>query len=124
MAIQKPYADYDWYKTNYFGSAIPEEAFPSFAMKAAYLVDGLTAGNLQPLDAAPDCVKDAVCAAAEKLYQFEQSPAKEIKSENNDGYSVTYADTSEEKARDDAKTEIRVYLSTSGLLFRGCRKRC
>ena len=84
MAIQKPYADYDWYKTNYFGSVIPEEAFPSFAMKASYLVDGLTAGNLQSLDTAPDCVKDAICAAAEKLYQFEQSPAKEIKSENKD----------------------------------------
>ena len=123
MAIQKPYADYDWYKTNYFGSVIPEEAFPSFAMKASYLVDGLTAGNLQSLDTAPDCVKDAICAAAEKLYQFDQSPTKEIKSENNDGYSVTYADTNEEKARDDAKAEIRVYLSTSGLLFRGCRKR-
>lgn len=123
MAIQKPYADYDWYKVNYFGAVIPEEAFPSFAMKASYLVDGLTAGNLQSLDVTPDCVKDAVCAAAEKLYHFEQSPAKEIKSENNDGYSVTYADANEEKARDDAKTKIRVYLSTSGLLFRGCRKR-
>lgn len=123
MAIQKPYADFDWYKSDYFGTVVPEEAFPSFAMKASYLVDGLTAGNLQPLDTAPDCVKDAVCAAVEKLYRFEQSPAREIKSENNDGYSVTYADTSEEKALDDAKTEIRLYLSTSGLLFRGCRKR-
>ena len=66
MAIQKPYADYDWYKVNYFGAVIPEEAFPSFAMKASYLVDGLTAGNLQSLDVTPDCVKDAVCAAAEK----------------------------------------------------------
>lgn len=123
MAIQKPYADYDWYKSNYFGAVIPEGAFPSFAMKASYLVDGLTAGNLPLLDAVPDCVKDAVCAAAEKLYQFEQNPAKEIKSENNDGFIITYADTSEGKARDDAKAEIRVYLSTSGLLFRGCRKR-
>lgn len=123
MAIQKPYADYIWYKSSYFGAVIPEEVFPSFAMKASYLVDNLTAGNLQSFDAAPDCVKDAVCAAAEKLYQFEKNPAKEIKSENNDGYSVTYADANEEKAFDDAKTEIRVYLSTSGLLFRGCRKR-
>lgn len=123
MAIQKPYADYNWYKSEYFGVTVPEEAFPSFAMKASYLVDGLTAGNLQNLEAAPDCVKDAVCAAVDKLYQFEQSPAKEIKSENNDGYSVTYTDTSEGKALDDAKMEIRMYLSTSGLLFRGCRKR-
>lgn len=123
MAIQKPYADYDWYKSNYFGAIVPEEAFPFFAVKASYLIDSLTAGNLRPLYESPDCVKDAVCAATEKLYQFQQSPAREIKSENNDGYSVTYADASEEKALDDAKTEIRVYLSTSGLLFRGCRKR-
>jgi len=123
MAIQKPYADYDWYKSEYFGVTVPEKAFPLFAVRASYLVDSLTAGNLCAIDVAPDCIKDAVCAAVEKLYQFEQNPAKEIKSENNDGYSVTYADTSEEKALDDAKTEIRMYLSTSGLLFRGCRKR-
>lgn len=124
MALEKPYADYTWYTTEYFGTVITEKAFPALAIKASYLVDSLTAGNLLQLDAVPDCVKDAVCAAAEKLYQFQQSPAKEIKSESNDGYSVSYADASEEKALDDARREIRVYLSTSGLLFRGCKRRC
>lgn len=123
MAAQKPYADYAWYRDEYFGTAIPEAAFPAFSMKASYLVDGMTAGNLDAVDAVPGCVKDAVCAAAEKLYQFQQSPARGIRSESNDGYSVSYADASEEKAKDDARADIRVYLGTSGLLFRGCRKR-
>lgn len=124
MAIQKPYADYSWYVYEYFGSAVTEAAFSSLAMKASYLIDNMTAGNLLTLTEAPSCVKDAVCAAVDKLWQYEQSPGREIKSESNDGYSVSYADATEAGILDDAKREIRIYLSTSGLLFRGCRKRC
>lgn len=124
MAIQKPYADYAWYAYEYFGEKVTEEAFPSLAMKASYLVDSMTAGNLLALSEAPSCVKDAVCAAAEKIWQYEQSPGREIKSESNDGYSISYADATEAKALDEAKMQIRVYLSTSGLLFRGCRRKC
>ena len=40
-----------------------------------------------------DMVKDAVCAAAEVYYKYnaqQQSGTPLVKSENNDGYSVTY----------------------------------
>ena len=125
-AVTSPYVDFDYYSSadGYMGDEIQDEqTFKRMVKRVTPILDEITFNRVKKLEVIPDCVKDAICAAAEKLYQFEQSPAKEIKSENNDGYSVTYADTNEEKARDDAKAEIRVYLSTSGLLFRGCRKR-
>ncbi len=126
MAVDKPYADYAWYTDDYKGSAVPEASFPTLAIKASYLIDSVTAGNLARLDTLPDCVKDAVCAASEIFYEYEQSKdstGRGITSESNDGYSISYADTSEEEVLKNARRQIRIYLSASGLLFRGCKRR-
>lgn len=69
------YADYDFYKTSYFGNAVPEPDFMRCAERASDFIDQLTFDRLT--DGLPDNVqhqkriKKAVCAAAEILYQVE-----------------------------------------------------
>ena len=73
-----------------------------------------------------DTVKDAVCAAAEVYYQYEtnRKTAGTIKSENTDGYSVTYVTeqtdgkTAEELLKKKAYDAVYPYLLTTGWLSR------
>lgn len=123
MAHGSNYADYEWYSTEYGGAAIPATAFPSYASRASAIVDQITFGRVAKLakdGALLDCVRDAVCAAAESLYEYKQAASREIKSESNDGYSVTYADAgTEQQAMSKAAMLIKTYLSNTGLLYRG-----
>lgn len=69
-------------------------------------------------DVAKDCeeeLRDAVCAIAEKL--FEMNRQGNIKNENIDGYSVTYAET--EKAGRELLKVATLYLGKSGMLYAG-----
>lgn len=69
------YADYDFYTTSYFGSAVPEADFPRLAERAGDFVDLMTSDRL--VDGLPTNersqkrIKKAVCSLAEILYQIE-----------------------------------------------------
>ena len=80
-------------------------------------------------------VKDAVCAAADVYYAAEQEREQRaegkaglVQSENNDGYSVSYAveqtdgQTAEEVVRRKAYNAVSMYLLPTGWLRRkvGC----
>lgn len=128
------YADYGYYvdgQAGYGGSKIPEEQWTTFAKKADALIDQLTSGRCKKLSPCPDFVKDAECSAAEILYNgflIEQSVNEQtghgsVRSESNDGYSISFGDVSSlQKTMDSAKSnainEIRTYLANSGLLLR------
>lgn len=60
-------------------------------------------------------LRDAVCAIAEKLFEINRQG--NIKSENIDGYSVTYAET--EKAGTELLETANLYLGKSGMLYAG-----
>lgn len=70
------YADYDFYKNEYFGEAIPEESFQKFSEKASDRIDSLTYDRL--IDGLPENkraqtkVKKATCAVAEALYWIDK----------------------------------------------------
>lgn len=69
------YADYEFYTTSYFGSAVPETDFPRLAERANDFVDTMTFGRL--VDGLPKDersqkrIKKVVCSLAELMYQIE-----------------------------------------------------
>lgn len=69
------YADYDFYKTSYFGSVVPETDFPRLAERASDFVGTMTFDRL--VDGLPTNersqkrIKKAVCSLAELMYQIE-----------------------------------------------------
>jgi hypothetical protein len=69
------YADYDFYKTSYFGSVVPETDFSRLAERASDFVDTMTFDRLVdglPTDTrAQKRIKKAVCSLAELMYQIE-----------------------------------------------------
>lgn len=121
--------DYGYYRDAFGGAAVSEEDFLRLARKAGAYIQYLTGGRTEgcPMDA----VRDAVCAvcdvyAAEEARMKAQGDAREIASENNDGYSVSYVTegqagwTHEETLREKAYQAAYPYLAFTGLLYRGC----
>ena len=117
------YADYNFYINDYGGSLITEAAFPNVILRASAYLDRVTLGRIE--DESNE-VKYAACEMAEQQYQSDQKgTAAEIKSENNDGYSVTFvtegkdgqtaAEVLERKMFQTAKK----WLGNTGLLYLG-----
>ena len=69
------YADYEFYTTSYFGSAVPETDFPRLAERASDFVDTMTFDRL--VDGLPTNersqkrIKKAVCSLAELMHRIE-----------------------------------------------------
>lgn len=84
------YADYEFYTTSYFGSAVPETDFPRLAERASDFVDAMTFDKL--VDGLPTNersqkrIKKAVCSLAELMYQIELAEKNAI---NQASASVT-----------------------------------
>lgn len=131
--MDMPYADFAYYTGTYYGTSIPEEKFPYHARQASMLINALTFGRTAAVAASllPDAVKDATCRAAELYAEYEARKSNAaaatrnglVKSETNDGYSVSYADydASAEKAEaeDTIGRELAIYLASTGLMYRG-----
>ena len=122
------YVDYGYYADQY-GGGITEKEFPSAERKAEAYIRKLTyiRGNIFATENV--AVKDAVCAVAD-VYAFceKKKDTGTVKSENNDGYSVSYAaeqadgQTVEELIRKKAYEAASTYLLPTGWLSRkvGC----
>lgn len=131
--MEMPYADFTYYSGTYFGTAIPQDKFPYYARQASMLINALTFGRTEAVAASllPDAVKDATCKAAELYAEYEARKSNAaaatrnglVKSENNDGYSVSYADydasAEKEEAEDAIGRELAIYLASTGLMYRG-----
>lgn len=119
------YADYSYYTDSWAGSLIPAQEFNSYARKAERLINYIVSGGVKEVT---EPVKNAVCAAAEAAYELRQSVAnipQGIKSENTDGYSVTYKDYNPDELTDRERramfNAIRQELYNTGLLYQGVR---
>lgn len=117
------YADYTYYSDSFGGLLIPSSEFCVFAAKAERLVRFVTQHRITEVT---DEVKNAVCAAAEAAYEIRSSVAnipQGIKSENTDGYSVTYKDYNTDELAEREKRAmykaIKQELSGTGLLYQG-----
>lgn len=122
---------YSYYTDEYKGRAIAADDFPRYAGEAEMLVNTCTYGRIHHYQLREDdlqAVKQAVCAVAEIIYGDSQNKlrtgGKSVKSENTDGYSVTYVDlpagmTEEQALHQKCYTKIRLYLQDTTLLYPG-----
>lgn len=133
------YVSYEFYSQT-FGTTIPEADFPKAEAKAEAVIGYLTYINGDIFAKEDNRVKLAVCAAAEVVHYYNTqasangNQAAGVKSESNDGYSVTYitegqdGQTAEELLRKKIYEAVRVYLLPTGWLSRvlkgGCRHAC
>lgn len=117
-AVKSPYVDYEYYVKAFLGTAIPESSFPALEKKAEAFLNRITFGRVKRLPEIPNEVKDAICAMAE--YNFrEDKKTPGVRSENIDGYSVSYGDSTETSRNAELYSVAKNYLSDTGLLHRG-----
>ena len=122
------YVDYTYYQKEY-GGKLDQVTFEQRERQAEAYIRYLTVRQELPdLDA----VRDAVCSVADAyaaVYSSSGQSAGAVKSENNDGYSVTYVtdrkdgETLEAYAARKAYEAARIYLLPTGLLNRSARMR-
>ena len=143
------YADYAYYQDSYFGDKLTENEFMKYSKWAAAVIDEMTFGRLKRFETIPDCVKDALCEATEKYGMMKKlgdalersslatmdaaSRRGYMKSESNDGYSISYSEGTDMPAKaasavsgateadvvGSIQRDIRTYLANTGLLYRG-----
>ena len=120
------YVSYDYYSQT-FGGQLSEDDFKRAEAKTGAIISYLTYLNGDIFAAENDRVKLAVCAAAETVhYQTDAAGtlAAGVRSETNDGYSVTYVaeaqdgQTAEMLLRKKVHEAVRVYLLPTGWLSR------
>lgn len=117
------YVDFDYYEDTYEGVAIPEDSFNKYAIKASVHLKRFTFDRIDENDV-PECVKYACCEMCEAIYQHEQAQigGRTVKSESNDGYSVTFV--TEQDGQNDALGSklysiAKLYLADTNLLNMG-----
>ena len=117
---KSPYVDYQYYRDTFHGSAMTEAECPNAEIEAEAFVNAVTFGRLRRLDKIPDCVKDAICSAADVMGEYSKGMESDISSESNDGYSVTYkAALKSEECEKSMKAKVKRHLSGTGLMYGG-----
>lgn len=108
--------DYYFYTDMFKGTVIPESTFDRKIIESEAFINKITFGRIHKCDLRPDdlkAVKFAICAVAEAVYNSDKH--RDVKSENNDGYSVTYADNSESSRRLRMTEAADLYLADTTL---------
>lgn len=109
------YADFEYYKNNFFGRVIADEMlFNSLCIKAVAYINRITYNRICSDDITDD-IKNAVCAVCEVFAEVDGRGG--IKSESNDGYSVTYEDDKALYGR--LRVAAMLYLPQN-LMYAGC----
>lgn len=137
------YADFEYYKDTYFGTAIKEDDFPRLALRASNYIDYYTQGRAWQ-NAKLDAVKMCCCDLAEQYQMIEQAQmleqrslmysmdenGPETSSESVGSWSKSYRSGGESAAaygaaakngKESLASVARQYLSGTGLLYRGGR---
>lgn len=113
---------YMYYTNNYGGIEIPEDRFKWAEQKAVIYLENFTFGRLKDADV-DDIVRNCICDMSEVIYRFEKQGSEKVKkSENTDGYSVSYVtELADGQDRQDAMRKklygiAECYLMNTGLL--------
>lgn len=117
--------DYAYYLDQYGGNVIPEEKFSYTIQKAEMYLHAFTFERLRDCDY-DNVVKNCLCDMAETIYNGERQRDGGIKkSENTDGYSVSYVtEVTDGQDQQDAMRKklygiTECYLMNTGLLYQG-----
>ncbi len=117
---KRPYVDYQYYRDTFHGSSMTEAEFTNAEIEAEAFVNAVTFGRLRRLYKIPDCVKDAICSAADVMAEYSRGLKSDMSSESNDGYSVTYkAALKSEECEKSMKAKVKRHLSGTGLMYGG-----
>lgn len=137
------YADYEFYATEYMGTAIKDADFPRLALRASSFLDYYTQGRAAE-NVGLDALKMACCALAERYQAIEAAQkladktltaaanagGAELQSETVGSWSKSYrsggdsaaaAASAAANAQASLAAAARQYLSGTGLLYRGRR---
>ena len=112
---------FEWYTTAFPGGAIKDaERFASVLPEAEAYIQYITGGKATE---ATDEVKRATCAVAEVIFNQAQNDAQTVSSESVGNHSKTYTKQQKSAAEWEAEKarKARLYLSRTGLLYRGLR---
>lgn len=118
------YAEFEFYQNTYLGDLITDgTTFARLALRASEMLDHYTMHRIDQSNVGNE-VRLAVCAMAEVLFWEEKRKKKydgrEIASESNDGYSVSFASASDEERASLTDKELYLaaykYLSQTGLM--------
>lgn len=105
--------NYGFYKSTFGGNLIPPELFNRFLFKAQTYLENATSNREIP-EPYLSKVPYALCELAECFFRHQGSFG--IKSENTDGYSISY--TKDVLALELSEI-LNLYLGKSGVLFKG-----
>lgn len=127
----KTYADYAFFIEQY-GGAMDEESFRKAIIGASQYIRYITMNRSDNTDA--EEIKYAACAVADVYYSTiiakQSGKGSEKKSENIDGYSVTYisdrtdGETVESVFKKKAYETVKPWIGPLGLLYKGVRHKC
>ena len=96
------YSDYDFYCSQYRGHPLLDYEFDLLAHEASIYIDTMTFGRLHSGWPITDAVRYACCSIVEAIHQydirFKKGLPVEVKSENVDGYSVSFSGQTEANA--------------------------
>lgn len=118
------YAEHDFYLNTYFGDVVTDsDTFKRLSTRASEWLDHFTMHRIDQANVS-DAVRLAVCSMTEVLYyedlRKKANSGREIASESNDGYSVTFASASDAERNKQTQTELYLsaykYLSQTGLM--------
>ena len=107
------YADYPFYRGQYFGKKLTEEEFQSFIISASALIDEMTNGRAAA-HSDMDEIRYAACAVCEQMHLNDKHAG--IASETVGKVSRTYIT---QKSRQLCMDAARAYLTNTGLLITG-----
>lgn len=111
------YADFEYYKSVYFGKEITSEGeFSRVSVRAAAYLKSITAGRIDKCGD-DENIKLCFCALCDMV--FIEPTNSGIQSESNDGYSVTYSAEKAKTLESRMGDICRLYLGGTGLLYRG-----
>lgn len=122
-----PIVDFAYYSDNYKGNLVTEAEFPIMEKRAEMHLKQFTHGKLTEENAGNyENVKDCICEMVDAVHYYYKNSKdgsfKEKKSENTDGYSVSYAtdfkdgESSYSSMRKKLYQIARMWLLDTGLL--------
>ena len=124
----RAYADYAFYIETFGGEVIDKADYPAVSLYASQYIKSITCGRSELYEG--EELKYAMCAVAElyaRILQKESGGGLNKKSENIDGYSVTYVtqaqdgELNEALFKKKAYSAAEVWLTGTGLLYRGVK---
>jgi hypothetical protein len=125
------YVDFSFYNEQFHGTKIEEKKFLQASLRASVFIKYITFGRVSDSFESDypkyvDDIKMATCAVADVFYlsdkRKQQHDGREVLSEHNDGYIVSFADVETTGNYFEEQQAMRAaypYLIHTGLLYRG-----